>query len=40
MAAKHFLIFYQKGVGTYIITEPRSWARENYIEIDTSKSNI
>lgn len=29
MAAKHFLIYYQKGSGTYIVTEPRPWAREN-----------
>lgn len=29
MAAKHFIMCYQKGAGTYIITEPRPWAREN-----------
>lgn len=29
MAAKHFIIYYQKGAGTYIVTEPRPWAREN-----------
>ncbi|MEI8087375.1 MAG: hypothetical protein WCG93_14290 [Paludibacter sp.] len=29
MAAKHFMIYYQKGSGTYIVTEPRPWAREN-----------
>ena len=29
MAAKHFIMYYQKGAGTYIITEPRPWAREN-----------
>ncbi len=27
--AKHFMIYYQKGTGTYIITEPRPWSREN-----------
>lgn len=26
---KHFLIFYKKGTGTFIITEPLPWAREN-----------
>lgn len=29
MAAKHFMIFYKRGTGTYIVTEPRPWAREN-----------
>jgi hypothetical protein len=29
MAAKHFIIYYQNGSGTYVITEPRPWAREN-----------
>ena len=29
MAAKHFMIYYKKGTGTYIITEPRPWAKEN-----------
>ncbi len=29
MAAKHFMIYYQNGTGTYIVTEPRPWAREN-----------
>ena len=29
MAAKHFMIYYQKGSGTYVVTEPRPWAREN-----------
>jgi hypothetical protein len=29
MAAKHFMIYYQKGTGTYVVTEPRPWAREN-----------
>jgi hypothetical protein len=27
--AKHFMIYYVKGTGTYIVTEPRPWAREN-----------
>lgn len=27
--AKHFLIYYQQGTGTYIVTAPKSWAREN-----------
>jgi hypothetical protein len=27
--AKQFIIYYKKGTGTYIITEPRPWAREN-----------
>jgi len=27
--AKHFMIFYKTGTGTYIVTEPRPWAREN-----------
>lgn len=29
MAAKHFMIYYKNGTGTYIVTEPRPWAREN-----------
>ena len=29
MASKHFIIYYKKGTGTYVITEPRPWAREN-----------
>jgi hypothetical protein len=29
MASKHFMIYYKKGTGTYIVTEPRPWAREN-----------
>lgn len=29
MAAKHFMIYYKRGTGTYIVTEPRPWAREN-----------
>lgn len=28
-ADKHFLIFYKRGTGTFIVTEPRPWAREN-----------
>jgi hypothetical protein len=29
MAAKHFMIYYKKGTGTYVVTEPRPWSREN-----------
>lgn len=29
MNKKHFIIYYKKGTGTYIVTEPRPWAREN-----------
>ena len=29
MANKHFMIYYQNGTGTYVVTEPRPWAREN-----------
>jgi hypothetical protein len=29
MAKKHFMIYYKKGTGTYITTEPRPWSREN-----------
>lgn len=29
MAAKHFLIYYHRGAGTFVVTEPRPWAREN-----------
>jgi len=29
MAAKHFMIYYQRGTGTYIVTEPRPWSREH-----------
>lgn len=29
MNNKHFMIYYKKGTGTYVITEPRPWAREN-----------
>ena len=27
--AKHFIIYYKEGTGTFITTEPRPWAREN-----------
>lgn len=27
--AKHFMIYYKKGTGTFIITEPNPWAKEN-----------
>lgn len=26
---KHFICYYKQGTGTYIITEPRPWAKEN-----------
>jgi hypothetical protein len=26
---KHFLIYYKRGTGTFIVTEPLPWAREN-----------
>lgn len=29
MAKKHFIIYYKQGTGTYIITEPKPWSREN-----------
>ena len=29
MDAKHFVIYYQRGAGTFVVTEPRPWAREN-----------
>lgn len=29
MSAKHFMIYYKKGTGTFVVTEPRPWAREN-----------
>jgi hypothetical protein len=29
MAAKHFMVYYQRGTGTFIVTEPRPWAKEN-----------
>jgi hypothetical protein len=29
MAAKHFMMYYKRGTGTFIITEPLPWAREN-----------
>lgn len=29
MARKHFMIYYKNGTGTYIVTEPRPWSREN-----------
>jgi hypothetical protein len=27
--AKHFIIYYKQGTGTYVVTEPRPWAKEN-----------
>lgn len=29
MAAKHFMIYYKQAIGTYLVTEPRPWARGN-----------
>jgi hypothetical protein len=29
MAGKHFLIYYHRGAGTFVVTEPRPSAREN-----------
>jgi hypothetical protein len=29
MAAKHFMMYYKIGTGTFVITEPRPWAKEN-----------
>lgn len=29
MAAKHFMIYYKRGTGTFIVTEPRPWSKEN-----------
>jgi len=29
MAKKHFIIYYKQGTGTYVVTEPRPWSREN-----------
>ncbi|GAA6765734.1 hypothetical protein AAFH68_16720 [Flavobacterium sp. CGRL1] len=27
--AKQFMIYYKRGTGTFVVTEPRPWAREN-----------
>ncbi len=29
MSNKHILIYYQLGTGTYVVTEPMPWSREN-----------
>lgn len=29
MAAKHYLIYYKRGTGTFVVTEPLPWAKEN-----------
>ncbi len=29
MAAKHFMMYYHRGTGTFIVTEPRPWSKEN-----------
>lgn len=26
---KHFIIYYKSGTGTFVVTEPRPWSREN-----------
>lgn len=42
MAKKHFIIYYKKGTGGYVISEPRPWARENqhyFPQFDFSISN-
>lgn len=31
MAAKHFMMYYKRGTGTFVVTEPRPWAKENQI---------
>jgi hypothetical protein len=27
--AKSFIIYYKRGTGTFVVTEPRPWARDN-----------
>lgn len=27
--AKHYMLYYKKGTGTFIVTEPKPWANEN-----------
>jgi hypothetical protein len=29
MAAKHFMIYFQKETGSYVVAEPRPWAKKN-----------
>jgi hypothetical protein len=29
MKDKHFIIYYKQGTGTYVVTEPLPWSREN-----------
>jgi hypothetical protein len=31
MAAKHFMMYYKRGTGTFVVTEPRPSAKENQI---------
>lgn len=31
MATKHFMMYCKRGTGTFVITEPRPWAKENQI---------
>jgi hypothetical protein len=31
MAAKHFMMYYKRGTGNFVVTEPRPWAKENQI---------
>lgn len=35
MNDKHFIIYYKQGTGTYVITEPRPWAKENQAYFST-----
>ena len=40
--AKQFIIYYKRGTGTFVVTEPRPWARENrhhFPEIDFEKKH-
>lgn len=27
--AKHFMMYYKNGTGTFVVTEPKPWANEN-----------
>jgi hypothetical protein len=29
MAAKHFMMYYKRVTATFVLTEPRPWAKEN-----------
>jgi hypothetical protein len=42
MAKKHFMMYYKQGTGTYIITEPMPWSRENrglFLNYDFTPNN-